>query len=214
MPLPGGDAGIKNPARIALAYLWQNNMEWLEDLPAVQALCADDKTMLTSMLLNNINTPSTSSIGRLFDAVSALIGIRSKVTYEGQAAIELENCLDPSEQSAYVFPLEKDIIGLRPLFEHIIKDYHQGITRGQISAKFHRGIANLCLEIAEHVRLQTGTNIIGLSGGVWQNISLLSMTKKQLEQAGFSCLIHHQVPTNDGGLSLGQCSAAAAYSQQ
>jgi hydrogenase maturation protein HypF len=211
MPLPGGDAGIKNPARIALAYLWQCNLEWMEDLPPVQALCADEKTMLKSMLLNNINTPSTSSMGRLFDAVSALIGIRSQVTYEGQAAIELENCLDLDEHAAYDFPLDQEEILLRPIFEQILSDYHGGLSNGRISAKFHRGLSNLCLEAARRVLQQSGTKIVGFSGGVWQNMSLLTMTTKKLTQAGFTCLIHQQVPSNDGGLALGQCSAAAAF---
>ena len=186
----------------------------MDDLPPMQALCADEKTMLKSMLLNNINTPSTSSMGRLFDAISALIGIRSQVTYEGQAAIELENCIDPDEQAAYELPLDKEVICLRPLLEQVLADYHNGLSNSRISSKFHNGIANLCVETAKHVRMQSGTNSIGLSGGVWQNMSLLILTINKLRQAGFTCLIHHQVPTNDGGLSLGQCSAAAAYSQQ
>lgn len=213
MPLPGGDAGTKKPARIALAYLWQNNLEWFDSLPPMQALCADDKTMLKSMLLNNISTPSTSSMGRLFDAVSALIGLRSEVTYEGQAAIELENCLDLDETLAYSFAIEEDRIRLGGLFEQILQDLQSEVSPARISARFHHGISSLCLQIAEKVRQQTGTTKVALSGGVWQNMSLLSLTVNQLSQAGFTCLVHKQIPTNDGGLSLGQCTAAAAYVQ-
>ncbi len=213
MPLPGGDAGTKKPARIALAYLWQNNLEWFDSLPPMQALCADDQTMLKSMLLNNINTPSTSSMGRLFDAVSALIGIRSEVTYEGQAAIELENHMDPSETAAYDIAIEGDQIRLGGLFEQIIQDHMAQIPVSRISAKFHQCIGNVCLEIAEKVRQQTGTTKVALSGGVWQNMSLLSITVNKLNRAGYTCLVHQQIPTNDGGLSLGQSTAAAAYVQ-
>ncbi|MBI9048411.1 MAG: carbamoyltransferase HypF [Anaerolineaceae bacterium] len=211
MPLPGGDAGIKKPSRIALAYLWQNQLEWLEDLPVVQSLCADDKTMLNSMLQNQINTPLTSSMGRLFDAVAALIGIRAEVTYEGQAAIELENCMDHADSGVYDIPLDGTQIVLKPLFEQIIGDIYNNIPVSKISARFHRGIAELCLSAAEKVHAQYGSKLIGLSGGVWQNMSLLNLTYSKLTSAGFSCLVHQQVPTNDGGLSLGQSMAAAAF---
>jgi hydrogenase maturation protein HypF len=211
MPLPGGDAGTKKPARIALAYLWQNNLEWLDELPPMQALCADEKTMLKSMLLNNLNTPPTSSMGRLFDAVSALIGIRAEVTYEGQAAIELENCMDPDETRAYEIVIDGEKILLAGLFRQISDDLLSGLAPACISAKFHHGISNVCLEIASKVRQQTGTKKIALSGGVWQNMTLLTLTVKKLNRAGFTSLVHKQIPTNDGGLALGQCTAAAAY---
>jgi hydrogenase maturation protein HypF len=210
MPLPGGDAATKKPARMALAYLWALQLEWFDDLPAEQALCADDKTMLLSMLKNNINTPLTSSMGRLYDAVAALIGIRSEVTYEGQAAIELENCMNIEETGLYEFTIEDREIKLQPLFEQIIDDKLNHISNGIISARFHRGLAQLCLDASIQVRSQYGIDKVALSGGVWQNMTLLQLTHSKLTQAGFTCLVHQQVPANDGGLSLGQAYAAAA----
>ena len=211
MPLPGGDAATKKPARMALAYLWALDLEWFEDLPAVQSLCADDKTMLRSMLKNKINTPQTSSMGRLFDAVSALIGIRTEVTYEGQAAIELENCMDSYENGAYDLPIADEEIKLSALFEQIITDKLNRVSNEIISAKFHRGIAQTCLDASMKVKQQYGIDKVALGGGVWQNMSLLKLTVSKLTQAGFTCLVHEQVPTNDGGLSLGQAYAAAAW---
>ena len=210
MPLPGGDAATKNPARMALAYLWALQLEWFDDLPAVQALCPDEKTMLLSMLNHNINTPLTSSMGRLFDAVAALIGIRSEVTYEGQAAIELENCMDDKETSLYDLSIDGEEIQLKPLFEQIIHDKLNHVSNHIISARFHRSLAQTCLDAAIKVRSQYGIDKVALSGGVWQNMSLLQLTYPKLTQAGFTCLVHQQVPANDGGLSLGQAYAAAA----
>jgi hydrogenase maturation protein HypF len=210
MPLPGGDSATKKPSRLALAYLWANHLEWFEDLPVVQSLCADEQTMLLSMLKNYINTPLTSSMGRLFDAVSALIGIRSEVTYEGQAAIELENCMDNQENEFYDLPIEGDEVKLSTLFDQMIADKLNRVPNSIISAKFHRGLTQTCLDASMTVRNQYGIDKVALSGGVWQNMSLLQLTVSKLTQAGFTCLVHEKVPTNDGGLSLGQAYAAAA----
>jgi hydrogenase maturation protein HypF len=220
-PLPGGDSAIKNPYRIALAQLWHNDIDWDDDLPPVKAACGDDLTMLRSMLENNINAPLTSSMGRFFDAVSALIGVRSQVNYEAQAAIELENLVDPNELGAYTFEISKpgsyDVhsdpesikIYPKPVFLDIIKDLRAGATTPTISAKFHNGLAEMVVEICRLAGEAHGIREVALSGGVWQNMVLLRITAELLKQAGFKTYTHRQVPANDGGLSLGQAAIAA-----
>ena len=108
IPLPGGDAAIRKPARIALAYLWANNLDWDPELQPVAALCAEERSILKSQLELKINTPLTSSMGRFFDAVASLCGIRQVVNYEAQAAIEFEALADPDETGEYEFNLEPD----------------------------------------------------------------------------------------------------------
>jgi hydrogenase maturation protein HypF len=209
MPLPGGDTSTHFPARIALAYLAACGLDWEPELPSQQALCSEERNVLRSQLNLKINCPYTTSMGRLFDAVSALIGIRQVATYEGQAAIELENLCDPQETAAYTLETVDDAIQIAPLFQQILTDWHQGLPAATISAKFHNGLAQLVCELSQQIRSQTGLSVVAFSGGVWQNITLLNKSLNLLKQAGFRTLIHRQVPTNDGGLSLGQVMIAA-----
>jgi hydrogenase maturation protein HypF len=225
-PLPGGDIATRKPYRIALAQLWKNEIEWDGDLPAVIAACSDDLSMLRSMLENQINTPDTSSMGRLFDAVAALVGVRSEVNYEAQAAIEFEALADPTERRTFQFDIHVPEINttadspnpleIRPLpmLLEVINDLRRSIPLPTISAKFHNGVANLVAEICNMARKAHGINEVALSGGVWQNIILLRNTIFLLEQSGFTIYIHRQIPPNDGGLALGQAAIAAqAYLQ-
>jgi hydrogenase maturation protein HypF len=152
-------------------------------------------------------------MGRLFDAVSALIGVRQKASYEGQAAIEFENLCDPQETSAYRFDLEEDKILVTPLLEQIYHDWRSNVPNPIISARFHNGLANILLEICQRLRAETSLSTVAFSGGVWQNITLLNKTLARLQQAGFTTLIHRQVPTNDGGICLGQ-TLIAAYARK
>jgi hydrogenase maturation protein HypF len=220
-PLPGGDAGIKNPFRIALAQLWHNGIDWDDDLPPVKAACGDDLSMLKSMLEHEINTPLTSSIGRLFDAAAALTGIRSHVNYEAQAAIEFEACVNLDETQAYTFEILKskgnlENQGINPfeictktMFTEIIADLRAGTPVNNISAKFHNGLANMIVEICQSARDIYGIQEVALSGGVWQNMTLLGKTTQLLSRSGFRILVHKQIPPNDGGLALGQAAITA-----
>jgi len=203
-PLPGGEAAIRHPARIALAYLSHFGLEWNPDYSVVGALCAQDRIMLQSMLTHKINTPLTTSMGRLFDAVSALIGVRETATYEGQAAIELETACDASITDAYTLPFEQDEVQIKPLLDQIIQDLYDNKSARVISAKFHNGLAQMAAEICAQVRRETSIRTVAFSGGVWQNKTLLLKTCALLRQNGFELLLHHQVPTNDGGICLGQ----------
>ncbi len=213
LPLPGGDTAIHHPARIALAYLWASGFEWTPALPPVQALEAQEKKVLRYQLENNINAIQTSSIGRLFDAVAALLGVRAKVNYEAQAAIELEALADPDESGIYPFDIScsaENIVTIdpAPLIYSIMQDYLTGQPLSQISARFHNTIAEVVGKIVVSMRSTCQVNTVALSGGVWQNLFLLHQTIKTLSYNGFEVLTHQQVPPNDGGVSLGQVVTA------
>jgi hydrogenase maturation protein HypF len=216
MPLPGGDAAIRNPARIALAYLWASGFDWDTNLYPVTTFSAEELSVLRSQLELKINTPNTSSMGRLFDAVAALIGIRQTVNYEAQAAIELEALADLDENGEYPFSIEsirdqpQVIFQINPLLliESIITDLNKSITTPTISARFHNSIARMVCHVSNEIHKEFGLDDVVLSGGVWQNIALLQRTINLLKAHNFTVHIHHQVPTNDGGLALGQAAVA------
>jgi hydrogenase maturation protein HypF len=208
-PLPGGDAAIKKPARTALALLWSLGLDWDESLVPVKEFCAEDQVTLRVQLEKKINTPTTSSVGRLFDAVSALAGVRQKVNYEGQAAIEFEAFADEAEDGNYSFGLNQDQVQVRGVLEALVKDVMGGVPIPRISARFHNGLAESVRETVKKISVETGIRSVVLSGGVWQNITLLRRTLSLLQGYGFHVYIHREVPTNDGGLSLGQAAIAA-----
>ncbi|NTV35487.1 MAG: carbamoyltransferase HypF, partial [Anaerolineaceae bacterium] len=207
-PLPGGDLAIRRPARMALASLWQNQQEWEPEFPPSQALCYEERTALRGQLEHHLNTPLTSSIGRLFDAASALIGIRQSVSYEGQAAIEMEAVADPSETGYYPLELNNDTINPAHFWEALIADYKSGVIKPVLSARIHNSIVHTSLAAVMSCRNETSITTVVLSGGVWQNRYLLNHTIPLLEQEGFRVFIHRQVPANDGGISLGQAMVA------
>ena len=208
-PLPGGDAAVRRPARMALAHLWQANLDWESELAPVQALCPQERSLLRAQLEKEINTPPTSSMGRLFDAAASLAGIRQEVTYEGQAAIEFELLSDLHEQGEYPFRIEQNQIHPAPLWHAMLADLRHGISLPVISARFHNGVAALSLQLCLALRTETSCTTVALSGGVWQNRRLLETTTKRLINSGFKVLLHRQVPANDGGLALGQIMIAA-----
>ncbi len=209
-PLPGGDAAIKKPARTALALLWSLDLEWDERLASAIEFCAEDQVTLRLQLEKKINTPLTSSMGRLFDAAAALAGVRQKVNYEGQAAIEFEALADPAEAGMYLFALEQDRVKTGSAIEALVNDVMAGIPIQKISARFHNGLAESVRETVKKISKDSGIKSVVLSGGVWQNITLIRRTLSLLRNDGFEVYIHREVPTNDGGLSLGQAAIAAA----
>ena len=209
-PLPGGDAAIKKPARTALALLWSLGLDWDDALESVKEFCAEDQVTLRVQLEKKINTPMTSSMGRLFDAVSALAGVRQKVNYEGQAAIEFEAMADSAEVGQYAFGVESGMVRVRGVVEALIKDVMTGIPTSKISARFHNGLAEAVRETVQKISRDTSLRSVVLSGGVWQNMTLLQKTISLLRKDGFEIYIHREVPTNDGGLSLGQAYIAAS----
>jgi hydrogenase maturation protein HypF len=164
--------------------------------------------IMRQMLEREINAPRTSSVGRLFDAVSALCGVRSEVNYEAQAAIELEALADRAERGAYVFEVNGGNIQTAALIRAIVSDLRSGVAVPVISARFHNGLAEVILRVCARIRAEQGLGSVALSGGVWQNMLLLERTVGGLREAGFRVHQHHKIPANDGGVSLGQAMIA------
>lgn len=208
-PLPGGDAAIRCPARTALALLWALGIEWEETLPPTRFFSAEERQMLRVQLERRVNTPLTSSLGRLFDAAAALAGIRQQVNYEAQAAMEFEATVDPAESGAYHFEIAEGKIDVRPAFRALIADVRRGMSPATISARFHNGLVEGIREICNEIRMKTAVREVALSGGVWQNRIMLKKAIAGLNADGFRVYIHRQVPTNDGGIALGQAVIAA-----
>jgi hydrogenase maturation protein HypF len=210
VPLPGGDQAARQPWRVALAWLQHAGQAWDEDLPPVQAAGEAERDVIARMLASGLNSPPTSSLGRLFDTVSALCGVREVVNYEAQAAIELEALLDPDERDGYSFDIDDGIFDAAPVIAAVVKDHRRGVSIGRISARFHNGLARAALELCVQARANTGCSVVALSGGVWQNMVLLRRTVALMRGNGFDVLIHRVIPANDGGLALGQAAVAAA----
>jgi hydrogenase maturation protein HypF len=216
MPLPGGDAAIRWPARTALAYLWKAGIDWDSSLPCTGSLSDEERSILRAQLEHRLNTPLTSSMGRLFDAVASLAGVRHKINYEAQAAVEFEALADPEETGEYLFEIQSPagdescyMINPAPVLESVIMDLRTGCPASTISARFHNGCARMVLDMCQELRELTGIDEAALSGGVWQNSLLLKKTVSMLERDGFSVYIPQRVPANDGGLALGQAMIAA-----
>jgi hydrogenase maturation protein HypF len=204
VPMAGGDASIKTPARTALSHLRAAGIPWDADLPCVAAFDAVQLRVLDRQMERGLNSVPSSSMGRLFDAVAALIGVRQKVTYEGQAAIELESLCGSAHGRIYQAPA----FDSGALLRAIVKDLRAGIPREEIAAGFHETVARWVGEIAVQARMESGVNRVGLTGGVFQNITLLRRSVELLRIAGFEVLVHRIVPANDGGISLGQAVLA------
>ncbi|MFC7584240.1 carbamoyltransferase HypF [Nonomuraea antimicrobica] len=208
VPMPGGVAAIRQPWRMAAAYLRDEHPGL-----AVAERNADHWADVLRLAAGGLNSPLTSSAGRLFDAVSALLGIRDRISYEGQAAIELEQRADPAETGVY--PAE--VTGAGPLVVQsgdlvraAAADLAAGVDSGVIAGRFHNGLAAVVTRACAAIRQSTGLTAVALSGGVFQNALLLERTAERLRAAGFRVLTHVRVPPNDGGLSLGQAAVAAA----
>ena len=211
--LPGGDAAVRHPGKMALSHLAGAGITWSEDLPPVTSLSAAERTLLVKQLERHINTVPTTSMGRLFDAVSALAGVRQTATYEAQAAIELEAMVDLTEGCSYEFGLlDGDgpvVIDPGPVLAAVVDDVRDQVTRGVIAARFHTAVTAMIVEVAERIRTRTGITTVGLSGGVFQNVTLTQAANDALRRKGFAVLTHRLVPPNDGGLALGQAVIAA-----
>lgn len=211
LPLPGGEASIKKPARLALGYLATLDlMDRSQNLSPTNFLSEIEQQVVINQVRTGFNTPLNSSMGRLFDAVAALIGLYQEISYEAQNAICLEAAADTQTDQAYELPIDGEEILLKPLFTQIIADLRNNQPVSVIAARFHNTISRLAVDCAKAVRRQTGVNIVAISGGVWQNKRLLENTIPALEEDGFRVLWHHQIPTNDGGVSLGQLLTALA----
>ena len=216
LPLPGGAAAIKKPYRIAIGYLRSllGEEALKQDLPCLKQVDKQDIDIIKKQVEKRINSPLTSSCGRLFDAVSALIGVRGEIEYEAQAAIELEMVAydEVDETDSYPFTVVEQnglsLVRLQDLFSAIIGDLHSGTGKAKISLRFHNTIALMISQLCRIISNKTGISQVVLSGGVFQNRLLLRKTVSRLEGSGFTVFTHHQVPCNDGGISLGQAVIA------
>jgi hydrogenase maturation protein HypF len=207
--MPGGWKAIKEPWRMAMAYLSEAFGDEARTLKIdfMKRVECQKWDILKRMIEKRINTPWTSSMGRFFDAVSSLLSIRDEVHYEGQAAIELEMMVEPGLDGEYRFLLQKGkptVIDTMEIIRGVVYDLLEGISPSRISEKFHRTIARMIIDTCEALRSEEGLNRVVLSGGVFQNMTLLSLVTRGLRRSGFEVYTHHTVPPNDGGISLGQ----------
>jgi hydrogenase maturation protein HypF len=218
VPMPGGAAAIRQPWRMAAAYL---AVSYPDGPPAGLAVRRRNEqywAAVTAMAARGVNAPLTSSAGRLFDAVAALVGVRDVINYEGQAAIELEQLTDVHERGSYPVSItgtggtggaELRVAG-SDLVLAAAEDLAAGVPASIIAARFHNGVAAAIVTVCGWLREQTGLTVVALSGGVFQNLLLTSQVVTRLTDEGFRVLVHSRVPCNDGGISLGQAAVAGA----
>lgn len=215
VPLPGGTAAIRAPWRMAAVHTWRAFGADMPELGVWRRNEAHWQTIL-QMARQGVNAPLSSSMGRLFDAVAALLDVRDTISYEGQAAIELEQIADPTEDGTYPFTLDtcdgRFEIDPAPMIHRIVDDLRQEVPRRIVAGRFHNTVADMIVRGCELTRRQAGLEGVALSGGVFQNLILLERATTRLRAAGFVVSHHAQVPCNDGGISLGQLAVAATLS--
>ncbi len=206
--LPGGDKAVKEPFRTALSLLFETFGE--NAAGKLSLIPENERLFFIEMIKKNINSPVTTSMGRLFDGVASIINLKQRISYHAQAAISLEQCALKSDATdSYRFSIENSIIDYRPLIKNIVNDLKSGVSCPVIAKKFHNSIVDIILSISGSLKKETGISTVALSGGVFQNTILLENTFNALKENGFTPIIHQLVPANDGGISLGQ----AVYSQ-
>lgn len=208
-PLPGGEAAIRKPARMALSWLHTAGISAPESLPCLRSLTQHEITVLERQLDGRIPTLQTSSMGRLFDAAAALIGLRQVVTYEGQAAIEMEAIAEENSSLTYPFTLAGGVLDPSPMFAAILDELRKGVPPSLIAAGFHNTVAEMACRVCDLVSESTGFRNVALSGGVWQNRRLSQHVFDKLASRGYTVLSHKKYPPNDGCLALGQAMTAA-----
>ena len=214
VPLPGGARAVREPWRMAAVYLHRTFGDDFPALPLpfVTNMNARAWAALKRMAATGTNSPETSSAGRLFDAVSGLLGLRGVVNYEGQAAVELEAIADREHAGRYEFEVTDNgcIIKAETVIRRAVEDVLDGVPPRIVSAKFHLGVAHLVADTARRVGAERGLDRVVLSGGVFQNVFLLARACRLLKSAGLRVYTHSRVPPNDGGISLGQAAVANA----
>ncbi|MGB3905530.1 MAG: carbamoyltransferase HypF, partial [Anaerolineae bacterium] len=215
VPLPGGEAAIHKPYRMAIGHLYSMlGEEGLSTaLPFLGEVDELELDVIKQQIEKGINTPLTSSCGRFFDAVSALLGFHGPATYEAQAAIQLEMiAAGEDEGTSYPFSLvEEDgikVVQLSEIWRGLLDDLRAQLSPAAIALKFHNTIAQITVDMCRLIAAETGLDRVALSGGCFQNRLLLTKSLDVLHQAGFEVLTHNQVPCNDGGVSLGQATIA------
>lgn len=210
-PLPGGDTTIRKPYRMALAHLWSAGIPWSPGIPCVDAATATELSVLRQQLGSNLLCTPTSSVGRFFDAVASLIGIRHSVEFEAQAAIELETISDdPLHADSYPIVIADGQIDPRPIVHAIVDNLRSNIATSNIASRFQRTVVQMIVCAVEEARRVTGIDTVALTGGVMQNMRVVALASALLRERGFRVLQHRLVPANDGGIALGQAAIALA----
>ncbi len=209
VPMAGGDVAVRNPWRMALAHLWAAGIGWDADLAPAATASSAERALLRSQFETGRGCVPCTSMGRLFDAVAALLGVRQRIDYEGQAAIELEVLAESGDlhrDSPLRFAVTDGLLDPRPLLVDLVAALREGVAPAVLAAEFHDAVA---VGVAAVVaRVAAGVRLTGLTGGVFQNLLLLAQCRKRLQEAGFTVLTHQLVPPNDGGLALGQAAVS------
>jgi hydrogenase maturation protein HypF len=206
--LPGGDKSVKEPCRTAFSILFDTFGDEAAKLD-FSHLTEKEKAFFMNMIRNNINSPLTTGMGRLFDGISSMIGLKHKVSYHAQAAVLLEQtALRSGETGSYPFRIDEGFIDYREMIRNITDDLQDDMPREIIARKFHNTVTDIIINISESIKKDTGIVRVALSGGVFQNSILLENVNLKLKERGFIPLMHQNVPSNDGGISLGQIVAA------
>lgn len=212
--MPGAEKAAREPWRMAVSYLYQSFDGKLPDFPGADQLYSHGVDLLVPLLREKINSPVTTSMGRLFDAVAAILGINHYTSYEGEAAIRLETASRQGRQTCPPYPYEireADFwqIDYQEMIRQMIMDIRSHLSVPEIASRFHETLAATTVSLCQKIKKQTGINRVALSGGVFQNVRLLETARRQLEAAGMKVYIHRMVPSNDGGISLGQAVIAS-----
>ncbi|BCS32187.1 carbamoyltransferase [Luteitalea sp. TBR-22] len=213
-PLPAGDADVRHVPRLALAHLTAAGIPWGDTLPCVRACPDAERQVLAQRLARGLGIVASSSMGRLFDACAALLGLAQVATFEAQAAIALEtaagHAATASPLAAFAAPVEGDVMRCdpAPMLRDLVARLQRGEDVASLAAGLHVAVADAVVAAARHARARTGLDVVGLSGGVFQNVRLTTLAASGLDAAGFRVLLHRQVPPNDGGLALGQAVVA------
>ncbi len=214
-PMPGGAAAIKEPWRMAVSYLYgaYGNDLFNRRLPFLEKLNEGKLNIIIEMIEKEINSPRTSSLGRFFDGIAAMLGIRSHVAFEGQAAMELEMIAETWAGDLFdtAWLSEEPIqIDPRPIVTGVVTDIEKGVPPSLVSGKFHATLMKMFTDLCQVIRKKTGLSQVALSGGCFQNAILLAGLSRRLGDRGFDVLTHENVPANDGGIALGQAVIADA----
>jgi hydrogenase maturation protein HypF len=218
VPLAGGDASVLRPYRMALAHLRAAGVPWRADLPSVRACPPTERNVLAHQLETGLGCVPTSSMGRLFDAVASLAGLRQIVQYEAEAAIGLEGSARSAGRipgPAYGFELHDAAGGPvvadpGPVIRAVAADVLAGVPAAVVAARFHAAVTDLIAGVAEHCREETGLDVVALGGGVFQNTLLIDAAQHALRERGFTVLRPRLLPPNDGGIALGQLVVGAS----
>ncbi|MCB0932201.1 MAG: carbamoyltransferase HypF [Mycobacterium sp.] len=208
--LPGGEGAVRQPARIALDLLTRAGIDWGPDLPPVTAVGELGLHVLAQQIPRGVGCVTTTSMGRLFDGVASLLGVCQQVSYEGQAAVELETLARSGRAYALDFGVMGGIIDPRPVVVGLVDGLRSGVDRADLAAGFHQAVIRATAGAAVHCAAAAGVGVIGLTGGVFVNRLLLHGLRASLNKSGYEVLTHRIVPCNDGGLALGQAAVVAA----